>query len=52
MTGLSTLLIFVGLFLAGGAFSFWKQQLPKGVVVLLGSASALALLAGILRVEW
>ncbi|MEU5833579.1 MULTISPECIES: hypothetical protein [Streptomyces] len=52
MTGLAALLIFVGLFLAGGAISFWKQQLPKGVVVLLGAASALALLAGILRLDW
>ncbi|OEU97058.1 hypothetical protein [Streptomyces oceani] len=52
MTGLSTLLIFVGLFLAGGAVSFWKQQLPKGVVALLGLASAMALLGGILRLEF
>ncbi|GEB52927.1 MULTISPECIES: hypothetical protein [Streptomyces] len=52
MTGLSAILIFVGLFLAGGAISFWKQKLPKGVVVLLAGASVLALLAGILRLDW
>ncbi|OEU88351.1 amidotransferase [Streptomyces abyssalis] len=51
MTGLSALLIFVGLFLLGGAVSFWRQKLPKGVVAVLGTGSALALLAGILRLE-
>lgn len=51
MTGLAALLIFVGLFLLGGAISFWKQKLPKGVVAVLGTGSALALLAGILRLE-
>jgi hypothetical protein len=51
VNGLSTLLILVGLFLLGGAISFWKQQLPNGVVALLGVGSALALLAGILRLE-
>lgn len=49
MTGLSTLLIFVGLFLLGGAYSFHKQGQPGGVVALLGLASAMALLAGALR---
>ncbi|MDJ1135298.1 hypothetical protein [Streptomyces iconiensis] len=52
MTGLSAILIFVGLFLAGGAFSFWKQKLPTGVVVLLGIGAVMALLAGVLRLEW
>ncbi|WP_158678631.1 hypothetical protein [Streptomyces sulphureus] len=51
VNGLSTLLIFVGLFLAGGAVSFWKQKLPTGVVVLLGICSAMALLAGVLRLD-
>ncbi|HEV7625924.1 MAG TPA: hypothetical protein VGO89_05460 [Streptomyces sp.] len=49
MTGLSALLIFVGLFLLGGAFSFWRQKLPKGVVAVLGTASLLALVAGVMR---
>ena len=49
MTGLSALLIFVGLFLLGGAYSFWRQKLPKGVIAVLGGGAVLALLAGILR---
>ncbi|MCZ7413744.1 MULTISPECIES: hypothetical protein [unclassified Streptomyces] len=48
---MSAVLIFVGLFLLGGAVSFWRQGLPRGVVVLLGIGSALALLAGVLRLE-
>ncbi|MGW7515702.1 hypothetical protein ACWGJ2_08910 [Streptomyces sp. NPDC054796] len=51
MNGLSTLLIFVGLFLAGGAVSFWKQKLPKSVVAVLVIGSVLALAAGVLRLE-
>ncbi|WP_155070209.1 hypothetical protein [Streptomyces taklimakanensis] len=51
MNAVSTLLIFVGLFLLGGAVSFWKQGMPRGVVILLGIGSALSLLAGILRLE-
>ncbi|MCX2969071.1 hypothetical protein WDH52_01190 [Streptomyces sp. TRM70308] len=51
MTGLSTLLIFVGLFLLGGVFSLRKQGLPTGVIVLVGVGAALALTAGILRLE-
>ncbi|MET8474630.1 hypothetical protein ACOKM3_29895 [Streptomyces sp. BH106] len=52
MSGLSAVLIFVGLFLAGGAWSFHKQELPKSVVVLMGIGSAMCLVAGILRLEW
>ncbi|MBB1242873.1 MULTISPECIES: hypothetical protein [Streptomyces] len=51
MNTVSTLLIFVGLFLLGGVISFWKQGMPKGVIVLLGICSAMALTAGILRLE-
>ncbi|MFR9675119.1 hypothetical protein [Streptomyces sp. TR06-5] len=51
MNGTSTLFIFLGLFLLGGAISFWRQRLPKGVVIVLGLGSALALAAGILRLE-
>ncbi|MFD6417967.1 hypothetical protein [Streptomyces sp. NPDC060194] len=51
MTGLSTVLIVVGLFLAGGVYSFWKQKLPMGVVVLLGIASVMCLVAGVLRIQ-
>ncbi|MFD1831966.1 MULTISPECIES: hypothetical protein [Streptomyces] len=51
MNGVSTLLIFVGLFLLGGAVSFWKQGMPRGVITLLGVGAFLALLAGVLRLE-
>ncbi|MEB8340356.1 hypothetical protein [Streptomyces endophyticus] len=52
MSGLSAVLIFVGLFLGGGAWSFKKQKLPMGVVVLMGIGSAMCLVAGVLRMEW
>lgn len=51
MTTVSTLLIAAGLFLGGGAYSFWRQELPRGVVVLLAVSSLLCLLAGVLRLE-
>ncbi|WP_165987016.1 hypothetical protein [Streptomyces sp. YIM 98790] len=51
MNGVSTALIAVGLFLGGGAYSFWKQELPRGVVALLAVGAALCLVAGILRLE-
>ncbi|MFI8099906.1 hypothetical protein [Streptomyces sp. NPDC086023] len=51
MTGLSTILIVVGLFLAGGVYSFQKQQMPRGIVVLLAIGSAMCLLAGVLRIQ-
>jgi hypothetical protein len=46
----SFLLIFFGLFLGGGAYSFWKQKLPKGVVVLLAICAVMSLAAGIFRI--
>ncbi|MFF2011293.1 hypothetical protein ACFVWY_19780 [Streptomyces sp. NPDC058195] len=51
MTGLNTILIVLGLFLAGGVYSFSKQKMPKGVIVLLSLASVMCLLAGILRIQ-
>ena len=51
MNTVSTLLLFVGLFLMGGVISFWKQGMPKGVITLLGICSVLALAAGLLRLE-
>ncbi|MCZ1010478.1 hypothetical protein [Streptomyces lydicus] len=51
MNGLSTVFILLGLFLLGGVYSFWKQQQPKGLIVLLSVGSALCLLAGVLRLE-
>ena len=47
----STLLIAAGLFLGAGAFSFWTQELPRGVVALLALCSTLCLVAGVLRLE-
>ncbi|MEV7420347.1 hypothetical protein [Streptomyces sp. NPDC089919] len=51
MTGLSTILIVVGLFLAGGVYSFKKQKMPTGVIVLLGLSSLMCLVAGVLRIQ-
>ncbi|MFE7777426.1 hypothetical protein ACFU5O_26740 [Streptomyces sp. NPDC057445] len=51
MTGLSTLLIVVGLFLVGGIISFAKQQMPKGLIVLLSIGAVLCLAAGVLRLD-
>ncbi|WP_199552124.1 hypothetical protein [Streptomyces sp. N35] len=51
MTGLSTILIVVGLFLAGGVYSFSKQKMPKGLIVLLAIGSVMCLVAGVLRIQ-
>ncbi|MET7437908.1 hypothetical protein ACWERY_35960 [Streptomyces sp. NPDC004082] len=51
MTGLSSILIVVGLFLLGGVYSFVKQQMPKGLIVLLSIGAAMCLLAGVVRLE-
>ncbi|WP_062647370.1 hypothetical protein [Streptomyces maremycinicus] len=51
MTGLSTVLIVVGLFLAGGIYSFVKQQMPKSLIVLLSIGAAMCLVAGVVRLE-
>ncbi|WP_199742286.1 hypothetical protein [Streptomyces triticirhizae] len=51
MNATSTLLIAAGLFLGTGVYSFARQGLPKGVIVLLALASALCLVAGVLRLE-
>ncbi|MGW0330655.1 hypothetical protein ACWD0J_02060 [Streptomyces sp. NPDC003011] len=51
MTGLATLLIVVGLFLAGGIYSFVKQQMPKSLIVLLSIGAAMCLVAGVMRLE-
>jgi hypothetical protein len=42
-------LIFVGLFLAGGVISFWKQKLPKGVVAVLAIGAVMCLSTGLMR---
>ncbi|MGW0117398.1 hypothetical protein [Streptomyces sp. NPDC003327] len=51
MNGLSTILIVVGLFLLGGIYSFAKQQMPKGLIVVLAIGSAMCLAAGVLRLD-
>jgi hypothetical protein len=51
MTGLSTVLIVVGLFLAGGVYSFVKQQMPRSLIVLLSTGAAMCLVAGVMRLE-
>ncbi|MFF4584539.1 hypothetical protein ACFY30_21720 [Streptomyces sp. NPDC000345] len=51
MNGLSTLLIVVGLFLAGGIYSFVKQDMPRSLVVLLSIGAGMCLVAGVMRLE-
>ncbi|MFF5424215.1 MULTISPECIES: hypothetical protein [unclassified Streptomyces] len=51
MNGLSTILIVVGLFLLGGIYSFVKQQMPKGLIVLLSLGAAMCLAAGVMRLD-
>ncbi|MBT2448427.1 hypothetical protein J7F03_15315 [Streptomyces sp. ISL-43] len=51
MNGLNTILIVLGLFLAGGVYSFQKQQMPKSVIVLLAIGSVMCLVAGVLRIQ-
>ncbi|MER8043317.1 hypothetical protein [Streptomyces sp. NPDC094032] len=51
MNGLSTILIVVGLFLLGGIYSFAKQKMPKGLIVLLSIGAAMCLAAGVLRLD-
>ncbi|MDH6577988.1 hypothetical protein [Kitasatospora sp. MAP5-34] len=49
MSKAATLLIIVGLFLAGGVISFWKQKLPKGVIAVLAIGAVMCLGAGVMR---
>ncbi|WP_176741521.1 MULTISPECIES: hypothetical protein [unclassified Streptomyces] len=51
MSGLSTVLIVVGLFLAGGVYSFVKQKMPRSLIVLLSIGAAMCLAAGVVRLE-
>ncbi|MBJ6638293.1 MULTISPECIES: hypothetical protein [Streptomyces] len=51
MTGLSTVLIVVGLFLVGGIISFAKQKMPTSLIVLLSIGAAMCLVAGVMRLE-
>ncbi|MCW2874729.1 hypothetical protein [Actinacidiphila oryziradicis] len=49
MNTAATVYIVLGLFLLGGVYSFWKQKLPKGVIVLLGVGAAMSLAAGLVH---
>ncbi|MEU2925312.1 hypothetical protein ABZ636_09655 [Streptomyces sp. NPDC007251] len=49
MNSLSSLLIVVGLFLAGGIFSFVKQKMPRSLIVLLSIGAGMCLVAGVMR---
>ncbi|MFC5662012.1 hypothetical protein ACFP3U_03340 [Kitasatospora misakiensis] len=49
MNNVTIVLIFVGLFLAGGVISFWKQKQSKGVILVLALGSAMCLAAGLMR---
>ncbi|MER5807908.1 hypothetical protein ABT143_06885 [Streptomyces sp. NPDC002033] len=51
MNGLNTILIVLGLFLAGGVYSFQKQKMPVSVIVLLAIGSVMCLVAGVLRIQ-
>ncbi len=51
MTGLSTILIVVGLFLAGGIYSFVKQKMPTSLIVVLSIGAVMCLAAGVVRLE-
>jgi hypothetical protein len=51
VTGLSSLLIVVGLFLLGGVYSFVKQKMPRQLIVLISIAAAMCLVAGVMRLE-
>lgn len=42
-------LIFLGLFLGSGVYSFVRQKMPKSLIVLLGIGSLMSLAAGVTR---
>jgi uncharacterized membrane protein (UPF0136 family) len=45
----ATLFILLGLFLAGGVYSFWKQKMSKSIVAVMAMGAVMALAAGLLR---
>ena len=45
----STLFILLGLFLAGGVYSFWQQKQSKSMIALLAVGSVMALVTGLLQ---
>ncbi len=49
MTKASALFILLGLFLAGGVYSFWKQKMSRSMIALLAVSSVMSLTAGLMR---
>lgn len=49
MNSYSSLFILLGLFLAGGVFSFWRQKQSKSMIAVLAIGSVMALAAGFLQ---
>ncbi len=49
MNRASSLFILLGLFLAGGVYSFWKQKQSKSLIALLAVGSVMALVTGLLQ---
>jgi hypothetical protein len=45
----SSLFIILGLFLAGGVYSFWKQKQSRSLITLLAIGSVMSLAAGLLQ---
>ncbi|SHL83001.1 hypothetical protein [Actinacidiphila paucisporea] len=45
----STLFILLGLFLAGGVYSFWQQKMSKSLIALVAIGSVTALVTGLLQ---
>ncbi|MEW1866206.1 hypothetical protein OG896_30505 [Streptomyces sp. NBC_00669] len=45
----SSLFILLGLFLAGGVYSFWKQKQSRSLITLLAVGSVMALVTGLLQ---
>ncbi|MET9145326.1 MULTISPECIES: hypothetical protein [unclassified Streptomyces] len=51
MNSFSTILIVLGLFLAGGVYSFARQKMPASLIVLLSLGAAMCIFTGVLRLE-
>jgi len=49
MTKGSSLFILLGLFLAGGVYSFWKQKQSRSLIALLAVGAVMAIVTGLLQ---
>jgi uncharacterized membrane protein (UPF0136 family) len=45
----AAVLIFVGLFLFGGVYSFWKQKQSRSLIAVLAIGAVFCLASGLLR---